>query len=132
MQPPGRRRMKGGRPCRAADHWAGVAGGSFLAGGKIGAAHRIAFGGKAYYIARVKTITCKVPEALAAQLESLARVERRSKSDLMREALEARLDAKPSSRSVSAFDLVKHLCGSLKGGPSDLATNPEHMKGFGE
>ena len=78
------------------------------------------------------TITCKVSEKLAAQLDALARVERRSKSALLREALEARLKAQKSRGPVYAFDLVKHLCGSLKGGPSDLATNPDHMKGFGE
>jgi predicted DNA-binding protein len=78
------------------------------------------------------TITCKLPEELAAQLDSLAREERRSKSAVLREALEARLQAKRGSRSVHAFDLVKHLCGSLQGGPTDLATNPEHLRGFGE
>ena len=78
------------------------------------------------------TITCKVPEKLAAQLEALARSQRRSKSAVVREALEDRFKTKRSRGSVVAFDLVKHLCGSLKGGPSDLATNPEHMKGFGE
>jgi hypothetical protein len=78
------------------------------------------------------TITCKVPEKLAAQLDALARSERRSKSSLVREALEERVKAKRRRGSAAAFDLVKHLCGSLKGGPSDLATNPEHMKGFGE
>ena len=78
------------------------------------------------------TITCKIPEDLAAGLEELAREERCSKSDLMREALEARLKVRHRNRPVMAFDLVKHLCGSIKGGPSDLATNPEHLKGFGE
>jgi len=78
------------------------------------------------------TITCKLPEKLAAELDSLARTERRSKSALVREALEDRLKPKRRRRSVSGYDLVKHLCGSLKGGPSDLATNPAHMKGFGE
>jgi hypothetical protein len=38
-------------------------------------------------------------------------------------------DAQPT---VSAFDLVTHLCGSIKGGPEDLATNPECLKGFGQ
>jgi hypothetical protein len=78
------------------------------------------------------TITCKLPEKLAAQLDSLARAERRSKSAVVREALEDRLKAKRRRGSVSGYDLVKHLCGSLKGGPTDLATNPAHMKGFGE
>ena len=78
------------------------------------------------------TITCKVSERLAAQLDTVARRERRSKSAVMREALEDRLKANRRRGSVSAYDLVKHLCGSIKGGPSDLATNPKHMKGFGE
>jgi hypothetical protein len=78
------------------------------------------------------TITCKLPEKLAAQLDTQARVERRSKSALVREALEQRLKARRRRAPVTAYDLVKHLCGSLKGGPSDLATNPKHMKGFGE
>ena len=78
------------------------------------------------------TITCKLPEKLAAQLDTQARVERRSKSALVREALEERLKARRRRAPVTAYDLVKHLCGSLKGGASDLATNPKHMKGFGE
>ncbi len=78
------------------------------------------------------TITCKVPEKLASQLDALARTERRSKSDLVREALEDRLRGKRRRGSARAGDLVRHLRGSLKGGPSDLATNPKHMKGYGE
>ena len=78
------------------------------------------------------TITCKLPEVLAAQLASLAREERRSKSAVLREALENLLKAQKKVVPVSAFSLVKHLCGAQKGGPSDLATNPEHMRGFGE
>jgi metal-responsive CopG/Arc/MetJ family transcriptional regulator len=78
------------------------------------------------------TITCKVPEKLAAQLDALARAERRSKSAVVREALEDRLKAKRRRGQVTAYDLVKHLCGSIKDGPSDLATNPKYMEGFGE
>ena len=77
------------------------------------------------------TITCKVPEKLAAQLDALARTERRSKSALVREALENRVKAQRRRGQVTAYDLVKHLCGSIKGGPSDLATNPKYMEGFG-
>ena len=79
----------------------------------------------------MRTITCKIPEKLAAQLDALARAERRSKSAVVREALEDRLKKKRRRGSVSGYDLVKHLCGVLKGGPTDLATDPAHMKGFG-
>ena len=78
------------------------------------------------------TISCKVPEKLAAQLAALARAERRSKSAVVREALEEGVKTKRKRGTVLGYDLVKHSCGSLKGGPTDLATNPAHMKGFGE
>ena len=78
------------------------------------------------------TITCKLPEKLASQLDSLARAERRSKSALVREALEQRLREKRPRGPLRALELVRHLRGSVKGAPSDLATNPKHMKGFGE
>jgi len=69
---------------------------------------------------------------LAARLNTLAREQRRSKSALLREALEERLAGRRGHGPVKAIDLVKHLRGCLKGGPTDLATNPEHMRGFGE
>lgn len=33
--------------------------------------------------------------------------------------------------SVSAYDLAKDLAGCVEGGPTDLATNPKYMEGFG-
>lgn len=78
------------------------------------------------------TITCKLPEALAAQLTSLAREERRSKSAILRDALEDRLKAREKAPMVTALSLVKHLCGVMQGEPADLATNPQHMRDFGK
>jgi predicted DNA-binding protein len=77
-------------------------------------------------------VTCKLPKKLAAKLERVAKAERRSKQTLLREAIEQRLKTKRPRGPVMAYDLVKHLCGSIKDGPSDLATNPKYMKGFGE
>jgi metal-responsive CopG/Arc/MetJ family transcriptional regulator len=76
-------------------------------------------------------VTCKLPKKLAAKLERVAKHERRSEQALLREAIEQRLKATRPAGRVSAYELVKHLVGTLEG-PSDLATNPEHMKGFGE
>ena len=33
---------------------------------------------------------------------------------------------------VSALELAGNLIGSVEGGPGDLATNPEHLHGYGE
>jgi metal-responsive CopG/Arc/MetJ family transcriptional regulator len=76
-------------------------------------------------------VSCKLPKKLAAQLERVAKDERRSKQAVLREAIEQRLKTRRKAVRGSAYELVKHLIGSLEG-PSDLATNPEHMKRFGE
>ncbi len=78
------------------------------------------------------TVTCKMPEALAEQLTELAHREHRSRSAVLREALEQRLRKVGRKQPISALSLVKHLVGAQPGGPSDLSTNPEHMRGFGE
>ena len=77
------------------------------------------------------TITCKIPEKLDVELEAVAEKRGVSKSEVIREAIEASL-ADPRHRvALSAFDVMKEACGIIKGGPRDLATDPRHMKGFG-
>lgn len=83
------------------------------------------------YSPRMTVVSCKLPKQLAAKLERVARDEQRSKQAVLREAIEQRLKGRRKVVRGSAYDLVKHLIGTLEG-PSDLATNPEHMKGFGE
>ena len=77
------------------------------------------------------TITCKISEKLNAHLEAMSRRRRISKSAILREALESKAKGAARSAAPSAYDLVRHLRGSLRG-PKDLSTNPRHMKGFGE
>ena len=76
------------------------------------------------------TITCKMPERLAADLEALARRERRSKSSIIRQALAQRIRKTRCKAAPRAFDLVKSICGTLHG-PRDLSTNPRHLEGLG-
>jgi len=77
------------------------------------------------------TITCKVPDRLNAQIEAEAREQRVPKSKLIRETLEKRFNGKRRTSPPTFYERTKHLCGSVRGGPSDLATNPKHMEGFG-
>jgi metal-responsive CopG/Arc/MetJ family transcriptional regulator len=76
-------------------------------------------------------VTCKLPSKLAAKLDRVAKDQRRSKQALMREAIEQRLNTRRAVGKASAYDLIKHLVGTLEG-PPDLSTNPEYMRGFGE
>jgi len=76
-------------------------------------------------------VSCTLPKKLAVKLERVAKDERRAKQAVVREAIEQRLKTGRAVSRGSAYDLIKRLIGTLEG-PSDLATNPEHMKGFGE
>lgn len=82
-------------------------------------------------------ISLKVTDALDALLSEQAQRHRLSKSELVRRALMAFLRAPdagaPSApQPASAADLVADLLGCCEGAPSDLSTNPAHLRGFGE
>lgn len=76
------------------------------------------------------TITCKLPDRINAHLEATARERRVTKSQIVREALAASF--RKSKPQVSAFDLIKDVCGIVKGGPKDYASHPRHLIGLGE
>jgi len=76
------------------------------------------------------TITCKIPDKISAHLEATARQRRVPKSQIVREALVASF--RKSKPSLSAFDLIKDVCGMIKGGPKDYASQRRHLQGFGE
>jgi Arc/MetJ-type ribon-helix-helix transcriptional regulator len=80
----------------------------------------------------MRSLTVKIPAPLQGKLDAEARKSRKSKSELVREALE-RLLKEPAGRGPSAHDLLKDLQGKPKRGtPSDLSTNPRHFEGYGE
>lgn len=76
----------------------------------------------------MKTITVKLPEALAAWLSRRARELNRPQSELVREALQR---VSEGASGVSCHDLFSDVCGVIDG-PKDLSTNPKHLAGFGE
>jgi metal-responsive CopG/Arc/MetJ family transcriptional regulator len=76
----------------------------------------------------MKTISLKLPPGLSVKLERAARKSGRSKSELVRTALEQFLKAE---RPMSARELAGDLVGRGEG-PGDLSTNPKYMQGFGE
>ena len=76
------------------------------------------------------TISLKVPESLASRLEDTARQKGVSKSTLIRDALEAYLQADRAERAESALSQVAELAGILSG-PEDLSVNKEYLRNFG-
>jgi hypothetical protein len=88
----------------------------------------IAFAAETAKITPMTTLICSIPEKLDARLEKLAQQAKIPKDKVVRKALEQAV-RKPRS-SGAAFNLVSKLCGSLSG-PSDIATNPKYLEGFG-
>lgn len=80
-------------------------------------------------------LTVKLTPELEVQLQGRASREELTKSELVRRALWAYLTQEPSSavhQVPSALDQVADLVGICIGAPADLASNPEHLVGFGE
>ncbi len=82
----------------------------------------------------MKTLSVKIPESLAEWLAGEARKSQRSRSDLVREALELKRrggdGGGASGKPMSMAEAMADLRGSIRG-PKDLSTNPEHLEGFG-
>lgn len=77
----------------------------------------------------MKTVSLKLPEALDAKVTASARRRRTSKSAVIRDALQAFLDA-DGVRSGSALDVVRDLAGCVQG-PGDLSHNKAHLRTYG-
>lgn len=78
----------------------------------------------------MNNISLKVPEPLATRLEDTARQKGVSKSALIRDALEAYLQADRTERAESALAQVTDLTGILSG-PKDLSVNKDYLRNFG-
>jgi len=76
----------------------------------------------------MKTVTVRLPEALIAEIDAESRERRISKSDVVRERLEAGTGYASSSRS-EGFDRIADLVGSVDGLPADLsARKKQYLK----
>jgi hypothetical protein len=78
------------------------------------------------------TITLKVPAQLKHELQAAARRQGVSCSHLLRQAAEQWVNGSRRRGKASLYERSKDLCGVVKRGPSDLASNPKHLRGFGQ
>lgn len=79
-----------------------------------------------YYPSSMRTLTVKVPAELDEAITAVARRLGTTRSNVVRTALR-QIANQPE---LSMADLVGDLAGVVEG-PTDLATNPAHMAGFG-
>lgn len=84
--------------------------------------------------------TVDIPDDLFRRAKSEAALRGRKLKDLVEEGLRLVLE-KPADRNSeegqiqkpnpSAHDVLKEWCGSIQGGPGDMATNPKYFDDFG-
>jgi predicted DNA-binding protein len=79
----------------------------------------------------MSTLSFSIPEALDAVLTAFAKHKGLSKSEVVRNVIQAYLDASDDLPSASCLDLLKGVGGQFKG-PADLSYNKKHMRGFGK
>lgn len=79
----------------------------------------------------MKTISLKLPAPLANWLARRANELGRSRSDLVRQALEEQREGKNSRSEKSCAELMAEF-GGLFRGPRDLSTNSKYMRDFGK
>lgn len=80
---------------------------------------------------QVETLSIRISKAESKALRQRARAEGMSQGAIVRRALRAYGVTPEPEKAKSGYDVIKHLIGSCKGGPSDLATNPKYLEGFG-
>jgi Arc/MetJ-type ribon-helix-helix transcriptional regulator len=79
----------------------------------------------------MKAISIKLPDPLFQDLALRAKTSASSQSEIIRAALTAYLQRDAALSSGSCADRARRWTGMLDG-PADLATNPAHLRGFGE
>jgi hypothetical protein len=82
-------------------------------------------------VSMMKTISLKLPVPLANWLAKRAAELGRSRSDLVRQALEEQRQGKNSTGEKSCAELMVEFGGFFRG-PRDLSTNPKYMRDFGK
>jgi Arc/MetJ-type ribon-helix-helix transcriptional regulator len=82
-------------------------------------------------VIKMKTISLKLPAPLANWLAKRANELGRSRSDLVRQALEEQRQRKNSKGEKSCAELMAEFSGFFQG-PRDLSTNPKYMRDFGK
>jgi hypothetical protein len=81
----------------------------------------------------MSTLTLRLPDDLKELLASAARRSGKTPARFVRESLANCLKpAQPRFPGDSSlYELSRDLCGSVAGGPRDLAANKKHLNGYG-
>ena len=78
----------------------------------------------------METISLKVPASLSARLTQTAQRQNRSKSEVIRDAVDIYLRSEAGGTTESALNGIEDLVGIFEG-PEDLSTNKEYLRDLG-
>ena len=79
----------------------------------------------------MKTVTIKLPPTLDAKIAAIAaRRGARSKSEVIREALDRYILSEQEAQPGSLLEALEDFAG-IYDGPTDLSTNPKYLEDFG-
>lgn len=78
----------------------------------------------------MEAISLKMPKSLSLRLAQTARKQNRSKSAIVREAVDIYLRSEGAELEESALDQVADLVGIFSG-PGDLSTNKAYLEDLG-
>jgi predicted transcriptional regulator len=79
----------------------------------------------------MKTLSLKLPDAVAIRLATVARKRSQSKSAVVRAILDENLTEDDSAAAGSCLELAADLVGCVAGA-HDLSTHQKHMQGYGQ
>lgn len=88
---------------------------------------------KCITLKNMRTLTVRLPETLAADIEAESRERRVSKSDVVRERLERA--AKGNPKEAASLEAIADLIGSIDGLPADLSSRKKQYlraTGYGQ
>ncbi|MDQ6914122.1 MAG: ribbon-helix-helix domain-containing protein [Verrucomicrobiota bacterium] len=79
----------------------------------------------------METLSVKIPEPLAKWLRTESKQTRRSRSAIVREALEFKRNGHRGQKPMTMAEALADLKGTISG-PPDLSTNPKYFDGYGQ
>lgn len=75
---------------------------------------------RVYYISHMKSVTVRLPDSLADEIEAEARERKMSKTDIIRERLSQNMN---NAKVPSSLEAIADLIGSIDDLPADLSRN---------
>ena len=79
----------------------------------------------------MSTLTIRLADRVKRELSERAKASGKTVPRIVREMLDLQLAESGEPAMTSLYDRSRDLCGSVRGGPGDLARNKQHLAAYG-